>query len=109
VCRTSALQAQATQPVFVTVGWQPDDLQAGRPVCGISSRKAARTCNSLFLAEDTGLLLACSRPVAGNHHDLFEIEEVVGELVGMLAEAGICFSMLMQALTQSSSEGYIRV
>jgi hypothetical protein len=47
--------------------------------------------------------------VAGNHHDLFEIEEVVGELVGMLAEAGICFSMLMQALTQSSSEGYIRV
>ncbi|WP_299762666.1 IS5 family transposase [uncultured Pontibacter sp.] len=56
---------------------------------GYQARKAARTCNSLFLADDTGTLLACSCPAAGNHHDAFEIEQAFGELTQMLSEAGL--------------------
>lgn len=61
----------------------------GGEFVGFQARKAARTCNSLFVADETGLLLACSCPVAGNHHDLFEIEQVFGQLTGMLTEAGL--------------------
>src|SRR5690606_22575290 len=53
------------------------------------TRKAARTCNSLFLSDSKGLLLACSGPVSGAHHDLFEIEKVFKELCASLREAGI--------------------
>lgn len=53
------------------------------------ARKAAQSCNSLFLSDSKGLMLACSGPVAGAHHDLFEIEQVMAELCGLLAEAGI--------------------
>jgi len=61
----------------------------GGECIGFQGRKAARTCNSLFLSDDTGTLLACSGPVAGNHHDLFEIERVFGELADLLQEAGL--------------------
>jgi transposase len=52
-------------------------------------RKAANSCNSLFLADNKGQMLACSPPVAGAHHDLFEIELVFKELCKLLQEAGI--------------------
>lgn len=61
----------------------------GGECIGFQSRKAARTCNSLFLSDDTGTLLACSCPVAGNHHDLFDIEQVFRELADLLSEAGL--------------------
>jgi hypothetical protein len=41
---------------------------------GYQARKAGKTCNSLFLSDSRGLLLACSEPVLGARHDLFEIE-----------------------------------
>ena len=56
---------------------------------GYQGRKAAKSCNSLFLADSRGLMLACSRPLAGQHHDLFRIRQVLGELFGLLKEAGI--------------------
>jgi transposase len=56
---------------------------------GYQARKAAKTCNSLFLSDSKGLLLTCSQPVSGAHHDLFEIEKVFRELCGLLKEAGI--------------------
>lgn len=59
----------------------------GGECIGFQTRKAANACNSLFLSDDTGMLLACSGPVAGNHHDLFEIEQVFGELTDLLQEA----------------------
>ena len=52
-------------------------------------RKAANSCNSLFLADDQGLLLAMSPPMAGAHHDLYQIEQVIRELCQLLEEAGI--------------------
>lgn len=61
----------------------------GGECIGFQARKAARTCSSLFLCDDTGLPLACSCPVAGNHHDLFDIEQVFAELLELLEEAGL--------------------
>ncbi|GEO07501.1 IS5 family transposase ISMac11 [Adhaeribacter aerolatus] len=56
---------------------------------GYQTRKAANSCNSLFLADNKGQMLACSPPIAGVHHDLFEIEEVFNQLCNLLKEAGI--------------------
>ena len=56
---------------------------------GYQARKAARSCNSLFLCDSRGVMLACSQPVSGAHHDLYEIERVFQELCGLLQEAGI--------------------
>lgn len=61
----------------------------GGECIGYQGRKAARTCNSLFLADNQGVLLACSSPVSGAHHDLFEVEQVFGQLSDLLKEAGI--------------------
>jgi transposase len=51
--------------------------------------KAANACNSLFLADNKGQMLACSLPVSGAHHDLYEIELVFKELCALLQAAGI--------------------
>jgi transposase len=56
---------------------------------GYQSRKAAISCNSLFLADNQGLILACSHPIAGQHHDLFQIRQVFQELGELLKEAGL--------------------
>jgi len=61
----------------------------GGECIGYQGRKAANSCNSLFLADNKGLMLACSCPVAGQHHDLFEIKQVFAELCELLKEAGI--------------------
>lgn len=70
-------------------------------------RKAAQSCNSLFISDSKGLMLACSRPVAGAHHDLFEIEQVMAELCGLLAEAGIeTEGLFLNADAGFDSEGF---
>lgn len=56
---------------------------------GYQNRKAANSCNSLYLADNQGLMLACSCPLAGQHHDLFQIKQVFQELWELLKEAGI--------------------
>ena len=56
---------------------------------GYQSRKASNSCNSLFLADNQGLMLACSCPLAGQHHDLFQIKQVFEQLSDLLKEAGI--------------------
>lgn len=61
----------------------------GGECIGYQNRKAANSCNSLFLADNKGQMLACSLPVSGAHHDLYEIEVVFKELCNLLKEAGI--------------------
>ena len=61
----------------------------GGAAIGYQGRKAARTTKLLFLADRTGQPLACARPQAGNHHDLFDIETSFGERCGLLEEAHI--------------------
>jgi len=61
----------------------------GGAAIGYQGRKAARTTNLLFLADNTGQPLACASPQAGNHHDVFDIETSFGELCTLVEEAHI--------------------
>ena len=61
----------------------------GGECVGYQTRKAAISCNSLFLADNQGLMLACCSPQAGQHHDLYQIKQMVEELFALLKDAGI--------------------
>lgn len=61
----------------------------GGEAVGYQKRKAAETTNSLFLADNSGLMLAMATPQAGQHHDLFEIQSLFTQLTQLLEAAGI--------------------
>lgn len=61
----------------------------GGQAVGYQGRKAAKTTSSLFLADNSGVMLSCATPQAGNHHDLFEIETLFEELCVLLESAQI--------------------
>lgn len=46
-------------------------------------RKKTKTSNMLFLTDCQGIPVACSQPLAGNHHDSFNLEE---EFEGMMEQ-----------------------
>ena len=52
----------------------------GGAAIGYQGRKAGRTTNALFLADNQGLPLAIATPQTGNQHDTFELERVFAEL-----------------------------
>ena len=56
---------------------------------GYQGRKKAKTTNILFLTDRQGLPLACSDPMSGEHHDVFEIEKNVSKMVATLQQADI--------------------
>lgn len=56
---------------------------------GYQSRKAARTTTALFLCDKEGLPLAMATPQAGNHNDLYAIQELFDEMCQLLEQAGI--------------------
>ena len=43
------------------------------------ARKKSVTTNSIFLCDNKGQMIAMGSPKAGNHNDLYEIEEVLKE------------------------------
>lgn len=61
----------------------------GPQAVGYQGHKAAKTTTSLFFADNSGVMLACSIPQAGNHHDLFEIEKLFEELCVLLESVQI--------------------
>ena len=61
----------------------------GGQAVGYQGRKGAKTTNSFFVADNSGLMLACPTPQAGNHHDLFEIEKLFEKLCVLLESASI--------------------
>jgi transposase len=61
----------------------------GGQAVGYQDRKAAKTTNSLFLADNQGLMLAMATPQEGNHHDLFDIQTLFNQLSQLLQQAGI--------------------
>lgn len=52
-------------------------------------RKKAKTTNSLYLTDRQGLPLSMSEPVAGNHHDLYNIDVRFEEVTATLEQAKI--------------------
>lgn len=63
-------------------------LRGGEEVA-YQERKSRKTTNALFLTDRQGLPLALSSPMAGNHHDLFQIEHALDELFETLSSAHI--------------------
>ena len=61
----------------------------GGQAVGYQGRKASKTSNTLFLADNTGLMLALSEPQEGQHHDLYQIKALFTELCNLLKEANI--------------------
>ena len=61
----------------------------GGDAVGYQGRKACNTTNSLFIPDGQGIMLAMSTPQQGQHHDLFQIRELFGEIYSLLKQAGI--------------------
>lgn len=61
----------------------------GGEAVGYQGRKASKTTNLLFLADNQGQMLACASPQEGQHNDLYNIQELFEELCQMLIKAGI--------------------
>jgi hypothetical protein len=61
----------------------------GGDAVGYQGRKACNTTNSLFMSDNQGVMLAMSTPQEGQHHDLFEIQNLFNEICTMLKEADI--------------------
>ena len=59
----------------------------GGAAIGYQGRKAGRTTNALFLADNQDLPLAVATPQAGNQHDTFEWERIFTELCELLEAA----------------------
>ncbi len=59
----------------------------GGAAIGYQGRKAGRTTNALFLADNQYLPLAVATPQAGNQHDTFELERAFTELCDLLEAA----------------------
>ena len=56
---------------------------------GYQKRKKARTTNALFITDKNGLPIAMSKPIAGNHHDIFCIEARFEELLSDIHSLGL--------------------
>lgn len=56
---------------------------------GYQGRKKSKTTNALFLTDKNGLSIAMSQPMAGNHHDLFDIENVFPKMLEDMHAIGI--------------------
>jgi len=59
----------------------------GGVAVGYQGRKAARTTNALFMADNQGQPLAVATPQAGQHHDTFALDTLFAELCDLLEAA----------------------
>ena len=63
-------------------------LRGGEAV-GYQRRKKRKTTNAIYLTDRSGLPLAMSIPVCGNHNDLFNIEKHFEQITDFLQQSGI--------------------
>jgi hypothetical protein len=63
-------------------------LKGGEEVA-YQGRKSRKTTNALYFTDSMGIPLAMSNPVAGNYHDLYNIENSLNELFSTLTRAEI--------------------
>lgn len=52
-------------------------------------RKKCKTSNTLWLTDANGLVVGFTLPIAGNHHDIHDIEQRLAYMVEQLARSGI--------------------
>lgn len=66
----------------------------GGEAVGYNGRKGYNSTNMLFLIDNRGIIIACSRPISGEHHDLFEIEQHFDEIISMVKKSDLSLSHL---------------
>lgn len=64
-------------------------VKRGGQAVAYQGRKACKTSNALFFSDAQGQMLAMASPQAGNHHDLFEIQNLFEEMCTLLKAADI--------------------
>ncbi len=52
-------------------------------------RKKTKTTNNLFLVDSTGLLIAFSEPISGNHHDTFQLDKHFQNIEHQMHQRGL--------------------
>ena len=63
-------------------------LRGGEEV-GYQGRKKRKTTNALYLTDRQGLPIAMSSPKSGEHHDVHDIEKVIGDMFNDLEKSHI--------------------
>ncbi|MFT5647608.1 MAG: hypothetical protein ACI976_002300 [Aureispira sp.] len=53
----------------------------GGEAVGYNGRKKYKSTNMLFLVDRRGVIIGCSEPISGEHHDLYKIQEHFEEIV----------------------------
>lgn len=61
---------------------------------GYNGRKKYNSTNTLFLIDKQGVILFCSMPISGEHHDLFDIKKHFGEIILMSKKCDIALEHL---------------
>ena len=61
----------------------------GGQAVGYQGRKKSKTPNMLILTDNQGIPIACSDPVAGNHHDSYELVQQVDRMRSAIESAQI--------------------
>ena len=61
----------------------------GGEAVGYLGRKKAKTSNVLCITDKNGLIVARRKPIGGNHHNLFQIEQQLATILAQLKAASI--------------------
>lgn len=70
----------------------------GGESAGYQSRKSAKTSNMIFLCDNRGQMLSMGKPISGEHHDLYNIEDTLEDIFGLLDAADIeCKGLFLNA------------
>lgn len=56
----------------------------GGEAVGYNGRKKYKSTNMLFLVDRRGVIIGCSEPISGEHHDLYKIQDHFEEIVRMV-------------------------
>lgn len=68
-------------------------IKGGEEV-GYQGRKKSKTTNALYLTDRKGQPLSMSRPISGEHHDLYKIDSAMNKIFSTLEKANISFDGL---------------
>ena len=61
----------------------------GGEAVGYQGRKKCKTSNMLIMADNRGIPVACSAPIAGNHNDAYKLKENVAQMLDSLEKSEI--------------------
>ena len=72
--------------------------RTGGESVGYQGRKSSRTSNCIFLCDNNGQMLSLGEPISGEHHDIYNIEETLEDILGLLNESDIeCKGLFLNA------------